>query len=185
MKAVILITIILSTLLTLTNYCNAQAYKAKTFSGSIGADVLFTETKLSSTHKTGAGVSLKSEYVFSEHASITINTGYFFMPGNVVSDVKATNITAIPVKAGVRYYFGTFYGAGEAGAISFIGNNRRTGFLYSLGMGDKFKLGKNVFDIGLRHEGWSTADGSKGIIGLRVAYEFKLNQKQHSRMPDL
>jgi len=56
-----------------------------------------------------------------------------------------------------------------------MGNNSSTGFSYSLGLGDKLKLGRNVFDISLRHEGWSTAGISRGIVGLRVAYEFALN----------
>jgi len=173
-----------STLLFINNRCDAQAYKIKTFSGSVGAEALFTEPTLSGTNKTGAGVTLKGEYVFGEHASTTISSGYYFMPGKPVLNTKNAAISAIPVKAGVRYYFGTFYGAGEAGGIFFTGDNSRAGFLYSLGMGDKFSLGKNVFDIGLRHEGWSTAEGSRGVIALRVAYEFALNVKQDSRMPD-
>ena len=185
MRTIIVTTLIFSTLFFFNNRCTAQAYKAKTFSGSVGAEILFTESKLSATNKTGAGVTIKGEYVFSEHASAIISSGYYFMPGKALLNIKTAAISALPVKAGVRYYFGTFYGAGEAGAIFFVGNNSRAGFLYSLGMGDKFKLGKNVFDIGLRYEGWSTADDVSAIIGLRDAYEFALNQKQNSRMPDL
>ncbi len=185
MRTILLSTIIFSSLFFFNKRCDAQAYKVKTFSGSVGAETLFTESTLSGTNKMGAGVTLKGEYVFGEHVSTTITTGYYFMPGKTVLNVKNAAISAIPVKAGVRYYFGTFYGAGEAGGMVFTGNNSRVGFLYSLGMGDKFTLGRNVFDIGLRHEGWSTDDGSRGVIALRVAYEFALNDKQNSRMPDL
>jgi len=185
MRTIIVTTLIFSTLLFVNNRCDAQAYKPKTFSGSVGAEMLFTESKLSATNKTGGGMTLKGEYVFGGHASATISSGYYFMPAKDVLNVKTDAISAIPIKAGARYYFGNFYGAGEAGAIIFIGDNNTTGFSYSLGLGDKIKLGKNVFDISLRHEGWSTADLSTGIIGLRVAYEFALNQKQTSRMPHL
>ncbi|MDZ4807469.1 MAG: hypothetical protein SGI96_04295 [Bacteroidota bacterium] len=174
--------LILSTLFFFNSLCFAQAYKVETLSGSVGGEVLFTESKLSATNKTGRGFTLKGEYVFAGHASATISSGYYFMPGKDVLNIQTVPISAIPAKAGVRYYFGSFYGTGEAGAIFFMGNNSRTGFLYSFGLGDKFKLGRNVFDIGLRHEGWSTADNSRGIIGLRVACEFALNLKQNSRM---
>lgn len=175
----------ISSLIFFNSICSAQAYKVETFSGSVGAEVIFPESKLSATNKTGGGVTLKGEYVFAGHASATLNSGYYFLPGKNGLAIKNTSISAIPIKAGVRYYFGTFYGAGESGAIFFMGDNSRIGFAYSFGLGDKFKLGRNVFDIGLRHEGWSNADNSRAIIGLRVAYEFALTHDQNSRMPGL
>ncbi len=185
MKTIIVTALIFSTLLFVSTGCDAQAYQPATFSGSVGAEMLFTESKLSATNKTGGGITLKGEYVFGGHASATISSGYYFMPGKDVLNIKTDPISAIPIKAGVRYYLGNFYGAGEAGVIVFMGDNSNTGFSYSLGLGDKLKLGKNVFDISLRHEGWSTADDSRGIIALRVAYEFAINQQQQSRMPVL
>ncbi len=169
----------------LCNCCNGQAYKVKTFTGSLGAEVLFPESKLSATNKTGGGVTLKGEYIFSKHTSTTISGGYYFMAGKDRLNIKNPDISAIPLKIGARYYLGSFYGAGEVGTIFFMGDNSRTGFSYSLGLGDKVNLGNNVFDISLRHEGWSTANNSRGIVGLRVAYEFALNQKQHTIMPAL
>lgn len=185
MRTIIVTTLIISTFFFFNNRCDAQAYKVKTFSGSVGAEVLFTESKFSATHKTGAGITLKGEYVFAGHASATISSGYYFMPDKDVLNIKTAAISAIPVKIGARYYLGSFYGAAEAGAIIFTGHLSSTGFSYSLGLGDKFRLGRNVFDISLRHEGWSTADMSRGIIGLRVAYEFALNQKQSKTMSAL
>lgn len=185
MRTIIVTTLIFSALFFFNNRCYAQAYKVRTLSGSVGAEALFPEVKIAGTNRTGTGITLKGEYVFTKHATATINTGYYFMPGKDVLSVKTAAISAIPVKAGARYYLGSFYGAGEAGAIILMGDNSRVGFTYSLGLGDKFRLGRNVFDIGLRHEAWSTVDGSRGIIGLRVAYEFALNEKQNSRMPDL
>jgi len=181
----IIVTLIFSNLFWNHNYCEAQAYKLETFSGSVGAEVLFTETKLSAVNKTGAGATIKAEYVFAKHASATISSGYYFLPGKNVLGIKTAALSALPLKAGVRYYIGSFYGAGEVGGIFFMGNNSRSGLAYSFGLGDKFKLGSNVFDIGLRHEGWSTPDGSLAVIALRIAYEFALAQKQESNMPGL
>ncbi|MDZ4793029.1 MAG: hypothetical protein SGI83_02005 [Bacteroidota bacterium] len=185
MRTITVTVLILSTLISFNNPSAAQAYKINTFSGSVGAEVLFAESKLAATNKRGAGVTLKGEYVFAGHVSGTISGGYYFMAGKKRLNIKNPDISAIPLKLGARYYLGSFYGAGEVGAIFFRGDNSRTGFSYSLGLGDKFKLGRNVFDIGLRHEGWSTADNSRGIIALRVAYEFSLNRKQNTIIPAL
>ena len=163
----------------------AQAYRVGTISGSVGAEALFAETKLSQTNKTGLGVTAKGEYIFSEHASATINGGYYFMGGRTRLDIKSSDISAIPLKAGARYYLGSFYGAGEVGALFFMGDKSRTGFAYSLGLGDKINLGNNVFDISVRHEGWSASKISRGFVGLRVAYEFALSQQQTTILPAL
>jgi len=178
-------TLILLILFFVNNVCVAQAYKIKTLSGSVGAEVIFPESKLSATNNTGGGFALKGEYIFSQHTSTTISGGYCFMAGKNKLNIKNPDISAIPLKLGARYYLGSFYGAGEVGAIFFRGDNSSTGLSYSLGLGDKINLGSNVFDISLRHEGWSTADISRGIIGLRVVYEFALNQKQNTTLPAL
>lgn len=185
MRTTIVTTLILLIFSFNSNLCVAQAYSIKTLSGSLGAEVLFPESKLTTTNKTGAGLTLKGEYIFSKHTSTTISGGYYFMAGKNSSNINNPDISAIPLKIGARYYLGSFYGAGEVGTIFFMGDNSRTGFSYSLGLGDKINLGNNVFDISLRHEGWSTANNSRGIVGLRVAYEFALNQKQHTIMPAL
>ncbi len=177
--------ITLSVLLFMGGACVAQAYRVGTVSGSVGAEALFAESKLSLTNKTGVGFTLKGEYIFSEHASATLNGGYYSMEGKTRLDLKNSDISAIPLKAGARYYLGSFYGAGEVGALFFVGENSRTGFAYSLGLGDKVNLGNNVFDISLRHEGWSTNSISRGLVGLRIAYEFALNQQQTTILPAL
>ncbi len=179
MKTIKIVGFSLFTTLFLTIFnsiCNAQAYKKSTFSTSIGAEVIFTETKLSKTNKTGGGVNLKGEYVFSNHSSATMSGGYYFLQKKEKLNEINEDISAIPLKVGLRYYLASFYGGGEAGSILFMGDNSSLGFLYSLGIGDKFKVRNNVFDIGLRHEGWTTNSDSRGIIALRLAYEFALNK---------
>lgn len=154
-----------------------QPYQKGTFSVSLGGELLFTERKLSKSHFTGPGATVKGEYVFGKHATATIASGYYFMKGRNKELLKYQNISAVPIKTGLRYYFGNFYGAGEAGAIFFSGYNQGTGFVYSAGMGDKFKFNKRVIDIALRHEAWVSGGDSKGIIALRIGYEFAANQR--------
>jgi hypothetical protein len=146
---------------------------------SAGGEMLFTETKLNKSHRNGWGATVKGEYVLGEHASVTLVSGYYHMAGRTTS-FTYRDITAIPVKAGARYYLGSFYGAAETGAIFFSDFNKGAGFVYSFGLGDKFRLGKSVFDIGLRHEGWSVSGVRNGVIALRVGYEFMINRRSPS-----
>ncbi len=155
-----------------------QPYQIGTFSLSMGGEVLFAESKLKQTHYTGAGATLKGEYVFSKHATATVVSGYYFMNGKNTTLINYNNISAVPVKGGVRYYFGSFYGSGEAGAIFFSSFNQGTGFAYSFGMGDKIKLNRRVMDITLRHEAWVLGGNTNAVIALRVGYEFAVKFKQ-------
>jgi hypothetical protein len=155
----------------------AQPYQKGTFSVSAGAELLFAEAKLSQTHKTGGGASLKGEYVFGKHTSATVASGYYFMHGENTGLLQQQNIGAIPLKGGVRYYFGNFYGSGEVGAIYFTNFAEGTSFLYSLGLGDKIAIGSRIIDIGLRHESWMRTGSTNSVIALRVGYEFSVNFK--------
>ena len=154
-----------------------QPYQKGTFSLSMGGELLIPEKRLSQSHHTGAGATLKGEYVFGKHATATIVSGYYYMQGKNKATIDYENISAVPLKAGLRYYFGNFYGTGEAGALFFSGFNQGSSFVYSLGMGDKIKLNNRVFDITLRHEAWRMQGNSRGFIALRVGYEFAVNQR--------
>ena len=154
-----------------------QPYKKGTLSLSLGAEVLAPEKKLSETHYTGWGATTKGEYVFGRHATATVVTGYYFMRSKNRLNLTEENIVAVPLKTGLRYYLGNFYGSGEAGVIFLTDYFRGTTFVYSLGMGDKFKIASRVIDISLRHEAWVLNERSRGIIALRVGYEFAVNQK--------
>lgn len=155
----------------------SQPYQKGTLSLSMGGELLISEKKLSQSHHTGAGATLKGEYVFGKHATATLVSGYYYMQGKNKTTVNYENISAVPVKAGLRYYFGNFYGTGEAGALFFSGFNQGSSFVYSLGMGDKIKLNNRVIDITLRHEAWRMQGNPRGLIALRIGYEFAVNQR--------
>jgi len=154
----------------------SQPYGKGTFSLSLGGEVLIPEKSLSQSHKTGLGATLKGEYVFGKHVTATIVTGYYFLKGRNKNMINYENISAVPVKTGLRYYLGSFYAGGEAGALFISGFNKGTNFVYSLGMGDKIKINNRVIDIALRHEAWVFQGNSNGMIALRVGYEFAVNQ---------
>lgn len=156
-----------------------QPYQKGTFSVSLGGELLVAEKKLRESHHTGPGATIKGEFVFGKHATASIVSGYYFMQGKNKASFSYENISAVPIKSGLRYYFGNFYGAGEAGAIFFSGFNQGTGFVYSLGMGDKIKLNNRAIDITLRHEAWVLEGNTNGIIALRIGYEFAVIQRSN------
>lgn len=162
----------------LTSVC--QAYQQGTFSMSIAGEVLFTQGTLAQSHNTGPGATVKGEYVFGKHVSATIVSGYYFMNGKRSSGVNLEDVSAVPIKAGLRYYLGNFYGAGEIGGILSSGFPEKSGYLYSVGLGDKFKINNRVFDIALRHESWTLGNINRAVIGLRIGYEFAINRSQKS-----
>ena len=162
---------------TITVVAVAQPYQKGTFSVSAGAEVLFAESKLSQSHKTGGGASIKGEYVFGNHTSATLASGYYFMNAKNTGLLPQQNIASIPLKGGVRYYFGNFYGSGEVGAIYFTDFAKGTSFVYSAGLGDKIAINTRIFDIGLRHESWVKKGNTNSVIALRVGYEFSVNLK--------
>lgn len=157
-----------------------QPYQQGTFSMSVAGEVLFAQGSLAQSHNTGPGVTMKGEYVFGKHTSATMVSGYYFMKGKRNAGVGQENISAVPIKAGLRYYLGNFYGAGEIGGIFSSGFPARSGYLYSVGLGDKFKINHRVFDIALRHESWTLGDITRSVIGLRIGYEFAINRSQKS-----
>lgn len=155
-----------------------QPYEHGTLSLSLGGELLIPERKLSQTHRTGLGATAKAEYVFAKHATATLVSGYYFLSGKTRQSVSFEDISAVPIKAGLRYYLGSFYGSGEAGVLLADAFNGGNGFVYSLGMGDKININGRVIDITLRHEVWTLNSSNNGLIALRVGYELAVNQRR-------
>jgi hypothetical protein len=156
----------------------AQANKQQSFSLNIGPDLLVPESELRNTHRTGFGGSVKAEYTFGKHLSATFNTGFASLPGaryfdsTVMKTARYKNMTAIPLKLGIRYYVGSFYVAGEGGMVllgQFTSDNNGVG---SIGLGDKINIGRhNKLDISLRYEYWLRPQKDYRVIGVRIGYE--------------
>ena len=169
--------VLLGTLLFLCQQGIAQANKKESFSLNFGPEVSFTESAFRSTHRAGYGASLKAEYTFGKHLSATINSGILVFQGrgyfeNLVFQSKVyKNLTAIPVKAGIRYYVSTFYAAGEAGVVFLNNYTNASRPAASIGIGDKIKIGQGKIDISLRQEIWFGNPNNLNMAVLRVAYE--------------
>jgi hypothetical protein len=155
----------------------AQVNKPKTWNLSIGADALFPENNFKKTHGLGYGLSIKAEYLVAKHASVTISSGYYSLSSKTnMLNPNGDIAVGIPIKGGLRYYLGNFYIGGEFGWLNQFNFLPRDGFVYSFSLGDEIvtKKNGNSLDISVRHEAWKT-DNTRAFVGLRLAYEFRLN----------
>ncbi|MCK7522822.1 MAG: hypothetical protein MZV64_36655 [Ignavibacteriales bacterium] len=81
----------------------------------------FHAASFSDLAKTGIGGSAIGEFAFNEQVSVTLSASYQNFPGEgegfaVQGEVYDFSVNAIPVLAGVRYYFSKeFFGTLEAG----------------------------------------------------------------------
>ena len=155
-----------------------QAKQKGTFSLSAGPEASLPERRFGRTHNPGLGASVKGEYTFGAHVSATFNITTHATDGEDRNTgtmrFEEPDIFMVGAKPGIRYYLGNFYGAAEAG-VGFFGGNypSRTAFIYSIGAGDKIRLGsQSALDIGLRHERWVLPGLTAGLLMLRVGYEF-------------
>lgn len=159
--------------------CSAagQIHQKKSWNLSAGADLIYPEKNFRKTHGWGAGVSLKAEYLFHEHTSLTLGTGFYQLSGktNEIFNPDARSVNGFPIKAGLRYYLGSFYIGGEGGWVQQSRFRSGNGLVYAFTIGDELITGKNrnSLDLSIRHEVWNT-DSQRGLVALRLAYEFRV-----------
>lgn len=151
----------------------AQANKPGTFSLNFGPEASFPETNLRQSHLTGFGFSVKSEYTFGKHGSVILNGGFASFEGKNPGgfNPKFKRLTAVPIKTGLRYYIGNFYLQGETGLVFLNGFRNEARPLFSIGAGDKIKIGRKFLDISVRQENWLKNNNNLNMAVLRVAYE--------------
>lgn len=154
----------------------AQIAKLHSWNLSIGADLIYPENSFRKTHGWGYGATVKGEYVFAKHTSVTASVGaYRLSPKTNMLNPGGESVQSIPFKLGGRYYLGNFYLGGDAGLLLQGGFRKNEGLVYSFFLGDELVTGKNgnSLDISIRHEAWVT-DITRAFVGLRLAYEFRL-----------
>jgi hypothetical protein len=154
---------------------------------SVGVDAGIPAGNLSNGYNWNIGGSVQADIPVAKQLFVTVNAGYNSIQGKdnaYGTDLKATNIQLLPVKAGLKYFLvPNFYVQGEAGAAfllnkSDLGDNKSAAFVYAPQIGVQFPLGgKSFIDAGVRYEAStkfnSEVDDSKvNFFGLRVAYAF-------------
>jgi hypothetical protein len=155
----------------------AQANQKESISLNFGPEIIIPEGSFRNTHNTGFGASIKGEYTFGKHVSATVNTGFYAFKGKGYTDdvtvmqKNYNSVLAIPVRVGARYYIGSFYFLGETGVVFLNNYTNSTNALFTVGLGDKIKLGYTKLDISLRQETWINSPRNFNMAVLRVAYE--------------
>lgn len=160
-----------------SQFSEAQINRGRKWNFSIGANYLYPENNFKKTHNGGFGATLKAEYLFLKHLSLTLSSGVYSLDGKTsLLNPDGRSATGTPLKAGLRYYFGNFYLGGEGGVLYQHGFKPGSGVLYALSIGDEIitnRRNSNSLDISFRHEAWVT-DKTRAFIGVRLAYEFRL-----------
>lgn len=162
---------------------------------SIGPDVAIPmgDAKDYANLGTGFGGTVKFEYGVSNNLVITGTAGYLTWGGTETNYYK-WSWSAIPVFAGVKYYFGktTFYAMGELGLHFFTfdvdysgpdlgpyssfatGSSSESEFGFAFGAGYEIKVGKSgAIDLGAKYV---IAASDFSFVDIRAGYKFALGK---------
>ena len=160
-------------------FTNASAQKDQAMYGNklgVGVEFGLPVGDFGDVYNLGVGGSLLYQAPVASNLNLTLNAGYMSFESKEVLGFGLPNYSAIPVKAGVRYFFAeNFYGGAELGAAFFTGDYSGTAFAYSPGIGVEFPVAnKASVDLGVRYEGWSRDSHTNGFVGIRAAFNFGL-----------
>ncbi|WP_121199198.1 hypothetical protein [Mucilaginibacter gracilis] len=122
------------------------------------------------------GGTARLQYDTKSNISLMLTSGYYnmFAKSQTIGGTKYTPNDAglVPVKAGIKVFATeNIYFSGEAGAGFETNYAKNTKLIVSPGIGYANYKG---LDIGLRYENFSGQSDSYGLVGLRIAYGFKL-----------
>lgn len=124
------------------------------------------------------GGTARLQYDLASNLSLTLTSGYYhFFAENgkvLVTDkgIYTNDLNIVPLKVGVKSFFApNFYLSAEAGAGFELNHAQETKLILSPGIG---YAGNKGLDVGLRYENFSGNNSNYGLIGLRIAYGFKL-----------
>ena len=128
----------------------------------IGVELGFPMASFGDDARYGLGGSLLYQQPMAEHLNLTVNVGYLRFNGNQTFGNLRYRQSFLPVKAGVRYFVGSYlYGGAEIGAILPATSGESTAFAYGPNLGLEVPVSdKGSIDVGLRFERWSRANGS-------------------------
>jgi len=120
---------------------------------------------------------LRLQHDLGERTSLTLTTGYYGLIGkedNALGQKLSSDL--IPLKAGVKFFFGnTFYVQPEVGISFSTKKNYGNPLTYAPSLG----YANNKWDIALRYEGFKYGNdaflpnASNGMVAVRLAYAFK------------
>jgi hypothetical protein len=173
--------VLLLVLVGLATSASAQHYNL-----AVGPEINLPSGNASNISTIGFAGAVKAEIGLTRKFAVTANGSLTTFLGRKYFGTVSSAETAIPIKAGFKYYNSeNFYFEGQAGTSIPINGQLRNSFVWSAGLGSYLKLNytENKLDVGLRYEGWSskrnitpnnTSFSTFGFISLRAAYAFNL-----------
>jgi hypothetical protein len=124
------------------------------------------------------GGTARLQYDLASNLSLMLTPGFYHFFAkegeSQITDKGLFNndLNMIPVKAGLKSFFAqNFYLSAEAGAGFELNHAKETKLILSPGIG---YAGNKGLDLGVRYENFSGNHSNYGIIGLRLAYGFRL-----------
>ena len=126
--------------------------------------------EFANTHSKGYGVGATADIKLPGRFGLTGSVGYMKFDGKTIekegSTQKTPDITAMPIRAGLKYRFPLVYLKLEGGVAKFTNGDDKA-IIVSPGIGIRI-LG---IDVQVKHETWVN-DKAKGFWGLRTGYNF-------------
>jgi hypothetical protein len=155
------------TLLVICLQANAQL---KGFSLGPYIEIAKPTGSLDDTHKNGAGIGLGADIRLGKFG-LTGSAGYMYIPGKTVNTIEgprtAPAISAIPVRAGIKYRFVPLLYAKLEGGVANYTNGNGSAVIISPGIGLRI-LG---LDVEAKYETWVN-NGSSSFWGIKAGYNF-------------
>ena len=119
------------------------------------------------------GGTARLQYDASGNFAYTLTSGYYNMSGKTIPGTNLTysSLGIVPLKFGIKAFFAqNLYFGAEAGAGFETNAGGSTKLILSPALG----FANQTWDVGVRYENFSGQSNNYGLVGLRVAYAFKL-----------
>jgi len=155
---------------------NANAQSDSKLRFGIAAEVGVPTGNASNISNIYAGITPRLQYGADEGLAWTLTSGFYNFFGknyNVTptTTVKGADLGMVPLKLGVKGFFAdNLYFGAEAGAGFETNKGGSTKLIVAPGLG----YANESWDISARYENFSGQSNNYGLVGLRVAYGFKL-----------
>lgn len=118
------------------------------------------------------GGTARLQYDTKSNISYMLTSGYYNVFAKSFNGVTPSAQGIVPVKLGMKYFAtSNIYFSGEVGAGFETSYADNTKLILSPGIGYANVKG---LDVGLRYENFSGQGDNYGLVGLRIAYGFKL-----------
>lgn len=177
------------TIFTLLLFCTSMIALAQPEQGkfrfSIGPEIGYTAGPYAQRWNFGAGATGQFEYFIKDGVSLTAVSGFMGYLGDKAGPgIRYQAVNIIPVKGGIRFYFGDAFHVGAQLGAGFIdnGSGHTTAFAYSPIIGYTVKTSgeRGGIDFSIKYDGYSfnekdIPDGygsTFGAVDVRIAYVF-------------